>query len=313
MQPKSPKFSNLNQYNIGIDIGGSHISCGVVDVLSGKTIKESIKSIDINPHGNARELLDPLAELLRETISTYRSNGIGGIGISMPGPFDYKRGISRIAGVQKFDSIFGIDLKSAVVNMLNGDKMSVVFENDAACFALGEYFSGAAKSSNKSIVVTLGTGFGSTYLVGNRVQTEANEIIPPAGYLYHIPFGETIADDYFSTRWFVTRWKEKTGNDVVGVKEIADRAKQNDSDATALFEEFTTNLAEFIFPWLDKFKPDVFVLGGSIAKSSDLFLPQLIEKLKTKGLKNVMNNPRAEPRGIKTKGFFCFRPRGSGY
>ncbi len=26
-----------------------------------------------------------------------------------------------------------------------------------------------------------------------------------------------------------------------------------------------------------------------------------------------MNNPRAEPRGIKTKGFFCFRPRGSGY
>ncbi|MDR2474213.1 MAG: ROK family protein [Tannerella sp.] len=263
----------------GIDIGGTHVAAAAVKV-DGGVVERSLFKRAINAAGSIDETVGAWRQLMYETLE-YEPNTVG-VGFSMPGPFDYERGISMIEGVAKFNSLFGLNIKEYMRSALNGSAGSIAFINDAAAFALGEYYCGAAKGSQKSLVITLGTGFGSAFLVGDVPQTTASQEVPANGYLYNTPFKDSIADDYFSTRWFVRTWEERTGQKVGGVKDIAQSAVGGDAVAKAMFAEFAAGLAEVLAPKLAAFKPDTLVIGGNIARASDMFLDDLVNNLKIK-------------------------------
>ncbi|REG94786.1 ROK family protein [Flavobacterium aquicola] len=276
-----------DSYNIGVDVGGSHISCAYVHKSTGKIVEGSFAERKIDSNGNIQEFMQSLRLLFGQLFSVASPDSFSGVGIAMPGPFDYENGISKIRGVQKFEALYDINLKQVFKEVIGKEDISVCFTNDASCYALGEYYAGAAQNSKRTIVVTLGTGFGSTFLINGITQSIAGNGVPPEGYLYNVPFKESIADDYFSTRWFVNTCKERYDLDVSGARETAELAKKNDSKALAVFEEFAENLTEMIFPWIDQFKPDTFVIGGSIAKAFPFFLENLNNKLVKKGVKNL--------------------------
>ena len=276
----------IKNYYIGVDIGGSHVLSALVDAQSGE-IAGVVQEEKVDCNGSSSEIVQTWIKTIQNVYNQKGVNNISGIGIAIPGPFDYEKGISLIEGVQKFDALFGLDIKESFRYISDGRPVDSVFINDASAFSLGEYYAGAAKGSSRALIVTLGTGFGSSFLIGGEMQQKANDEVPENGYLYNIPFGESIADDYFSTRWFVRRWHEKTGEEVLGVKEIAQLALDKNNDALDLFEEFSGNLSEFISPWLKRFQPEVFVLGGNIAKSSALFLENLRKKVWDKGIYNT--------------------------
>ncbi|PKB18840.1 ROK family protein [Flavobacterium sp. 5] len=276
-----------NLYNIGVDVGGSHISCAFVHKTTGETIAESLLECKIDSNGSIQEFTEPLRLLFEQLFSVTSQYSFSSVGIAMPGPFDYENGISKITGVQKFDALYGLDLKQIFKDVIKNNDIPVRFTNDASCFALGEYYAGAAQNSKRTIVVTLGTGFGSTFLIDGIIQSTEGGGVPPGGYLYNVPFGKSIADDYFSTRWFVNTCKEKYGFDISGAREAAELAKNNNPQALAVFEEFAENLTEMIFPWIEKFNPDTFVLGGSIARAFPYFLNNLEQKLAKKGINKL--------------------------
>ncbi len=274
------------RYYIGVDIGGSHVSSALVDAQSGE-IADNILEAKVDCNGTSAEILEVWMNTVRKTFPRNNTDSVLGIGVAIPGPFNYEKGISLIEGVQKYDSLFGLDIRESLRIVSNGNSENPAFINDASAFALGEYYSGAAKGSARALIVTLGTGFGSTFLADGELQQTAGNEVPENGYLYNIPFRESIADDYFSTRWFINRWNEKTGMKVAGVKEIAQYASEKNQDAVDLFEEFSGNLSEFIYPWLRNFHPEVFVIGGNIAKASDFFLENLKKNLCEKGILNT--------------------------
>ncbi len=273
------------KYYIGIDVGGSHVSGAVVSAWNGE-IYGNLLEAKVDCHGTSTEILQAWIKLIRDLFPQVKPENIDGIGVAIPGPFDYENGISLIEGVQKFGSLFGLNIKEALRTVSAEREIPSSFINDASAFAFGEFHSGAAKGSRKALIVTLGTGFGSTFLVDGKMQLIENESIPDGGYFYNLPFGNSIADDYFSTRWFISRWKEKTGSTVSGVRDIV-TTPGKDEAVQELFEEFTDNLSEFVYPWLMSFEPDVFVIGGNIAKASGFFLEKLILKLREKGVLNT--------------------------
>jgi len=97
--------------------------------------------------------------------------------------------------------------------------------------------------------------------------------IPKFGCVWHLPFKQGIADDYFSTRWFVKTFEKQTGQELPGVKEIARLADKGDVKAINLFFEFGRNLGEFLSPWLLMFKDDILVIGGSMSATFNLWGP----------------------------------------
>lgn len=259
---------NKTQVSIGADIGGSHISCVGVNLVDQSIIEGSLSRVKIDHLETPENILSAWATAINGTIECMDDISLSGIGFSIPGPFDYHAGISKME--HKFPQLKDIHLPSCLGPLLTTDKsVEMRFLNDAVAFAVGEAWIGAGKDAQKVVVITLGTGFGSAY-IDKGIPVVGREDVAPQGCFWHLPYREGIADDYFSTRWFVNSYKDKTGKSVAGVKEIAE-VVHSDNEANELFQSFGENMADFIGPWLKKFEAETLIMGGNIALSYDLF------------------------------------------
>jgi glucokinase len=266
---------------IGVDIGGSHISSAAVDTASGKLLPETISHLEVDNQEQAFRIISRWTECIASTIDKTSDNNITGLGFAMPGPFDYVNGIALFRGVPKYENLYGFNIADAMISSLDlPENMAVRFMNDATAFAVGESIAGATADRRKSVAITLGTGFGSAF-IENNIPVASGNTVPEKGCLYHLPYAGGIADESFSTRWFLKRYQELTGEEVSGVKEMAFQASEN-RQVEELFIEFGANLGEFLAPWLNRFNAEVLVAGGNIAKAWSLFGDSLQASLKAK-------------------------------
>lgn len=256
---------------IGIDIGGSHITAGIVDLKNRSLVKNSLVRKHVNSKGSAEEILDAWAKAIDKLFAD-NSSLQKKIGIAMPGPFNYEEGICLIKGVDKFETLFNLNIKKLLAEKLKIAPENIRMMNDAICFLKGEIFSGAAVNCDNIIGVTLGTGLGSARFHSGQTFE---------GDLYFSPFKDGIAEDYISSRWFIKRYQETTGRTVKNVKELSERILSEPA-IQELFSEFGKNLGEVLYDYAQKHHCKTIVIGGNIAKSWDLFIPatkNFLEKL----------------------------------
>jgi glucokinase len=255
---------------IGTDIGGSHISCAAIDLVSGKIIRNTLTERSVDNQAQANNIIGTWTQALSAVLKKVPLENVKGIGFAMPGPFDYVKGISYIRGVAKYENLYGINITDAISNSLSvKDGFLIRFMNDASSFAVGEAWAGSAANFNRSLSITLGTGFGSAF-IRNRIPIVDGPEVPKLGCIYHLPFKDGIADDYFSTRGLLSRYKKLTGKELDGVKELAALAG-TEKAVTDLFIDFGENTGLFLAPWLNKFKAEILVIGGNISHAYNLF------------------------------------------
>lgn len=267
---------------IGVDIGGSHITCAAVDLVSFKILRETITERAVDNKAPADDIIGVWSQAIADIIKKIPEGSLKGIGFGMPGPFDYVRGISYIKGVAKYEHLYGTNVMEAISSKLHfPDNFPVRFMNDVSVFAVGEALVGKAAKTKRSMSITLGTGFGSAF-IDNRIPIVDGPEVPKLGCVYHLPYGDNIADDYFSTRWFLGSYKKLRGKELSGVKELADLAPA-DKVVMDLFTGFGNNLAVFLAPWLKRFKAEIVVVGGNISHAYNLFGDVFEKRLKTEG------------------------------
>ncbi len=283
----------MEKLALGADIGGSHITCQLINLTSRYPVDNTKCRVQVNSRASKNEILEKWISALKGAAGQYPFHSMTGIGFAMPGPFDYHGGTAWFKGVDKFDTLYGINIREEIQIRLNLPlHYPIRFFNDASCFAIGESWMGDASKYERVIAVTIGTGFGTTF-IKNGIPQAGTEGIPEDGFLYHIPFGHSIADDYFSTRWFLKIYTQKTGRKIMNVKDIYDEA-YNDPLVVEVFSEFGTNLGRFLGPWLKKFNAECLVLGGNISKSYLLFKNEMEEQFRKHSVNPVVYLSRME-------------------
>jgi glucokinase len=271
-------------FSIGIDVGGSHISGGIVNQQTGELLDGSYNEHPIDPLGPKEAILTIWTDFIAGFLERHSDLHINQVGFAMPGPFDYENGIASFEGVPKYNNLKGVNIREHLKQNLKGGKeLSIVFKNDAAAFACGEFQSGAARSIERVWVLTLGTGFGSTFLIDGK-PVLAGEGMPAGGYFWNQPFLDGNADQYFSTRWFENTWEARTGQNIKGVKPLVDLFNNGNQESMKLFRDFAQNLSDFLVPWLKSTDATGVVIGGGIARAWDYFAPVLETNLKMAGI-----------------------------
>lgn len=265
---------------IGTDIGGSHISCAAIDMITGKILNETKAERTVNNQAPAAEIISVWASALSDSLSEVPVSEVKGIGFAMPGPFDYVKGISYIKGVAKYENLYGFNVKDAIATSLEVPEGFLIrFMNDASSFAVGEAWAGSASKVNRSLSITLGTGFGSAF-ISNKIPIVDGPQVPKLGCIYHLPYNDGIADDYFSTRGLLGRYKKLAGVELDGVKELADLAA-SEKRVSELFIDLGDKLGLFLAPWLKRFGAEILVIGGNISHAYNLFGKVFEDRLKT--------------------------------
>ncbi|WP_413997878.1 ROK family protein [Flavobacterium sp. W1B] len=272
-------------FAIGLDIGGSHITAGVIAVNDMKLLEPSLYKESFDSNLQANQVMDIWERVIR---TSWKNSGIKeffGISVCMPGPFDYTNGICWIKGQTKYEHFYGLDVRKLIQDRLNlSDDFPVLFENDADSFGKGEVFKNVENRSKKVMAVTLGTGLGACFIDKGEAITSGNQV-PTDGELYNAPYKESIAEDYVSARGLIANYRELSGVAIASGLEIFDLATAGDVLAIQAFRKLGEDLARIVAPWLKIFEADSFIIGGKIANASVFFLPFFEEKLKNEGCK----------------------------
>lgn len=280
-------MNNKMRFSIGCDIGGSHISCGIVDVASGSIGDNSLVSIKVDNAARSESIIKAWTKAIERCKKQFPEGGeFLGIGIAIPGPFDYENGIGLYDySNQKFEHLKDVNLRNELSESLKLESEKIKFINDATAFALGSFWYGSAKGYKKTVTITLGTGFGSSF-IEEGIAIEEGPTVPDSGYLWHLPYKKGITDDYFSTRWFVEKYAALYNVKVDGVREIAEMASEGDMNALEIFNLFGENLADCLAPHLNSFEAEVVVLGGNITEAYTYFKASFLNGLKNRNVKS---------------------------
>ena len=162
---------------IGIDIGGTKISVGVVD-SSGNLIDSSKCS---TPAEGGKELILSVVNLVKELNKKHEIKGIG-ISIAALISSDYGTivGAPNIANLSKLN--FVNEIKEEF-------KLPIIVENDANAAMWAEFKFGNAKGLNPVMFFIIGTGVGGGLVIDGKLFKGANGIGAEFGHMCVVPNG----------------------------------------------------------------------------------------------------------------------------
>ena len=262
---------------IAADIGGSHISSTLTNTDNWQRDANKAIATKVDTFGDKKAIIHGWIQNLRQTAYEANIRKNHQIAIALPGPFNYENGIFQTHPEGKMNSLVGENFSHLLIPHFGKD-LKISFENDAACFGLGEACFGTGKQYQKIMGITIGTGIGSSFIVNKKI-IKSHSNIPLGGELYAESYKNSIADDYFSTRWFVQQTAKDLALRVNGVKDLIEQVSEE--YIHFLFKKFTVNLFQFLLPYAKDFDAEIIVLGGNITKAWRYFgdeLSKLFEK-----------------------------------
>lgn len=252
---------------VAIDLGGTKINLGLYrnGVIERKIYK---------PFDAQMNLPDSIA-FIKTCIDEIKVEDTYAIAIGVPSIVDVKQGIV-------FDAV---NIKSWTTVALKSDlealtHLPVYVNNDVNCFVKGEHLLKVSSGVEDMIGLCLGTGLGSGIVLQNKLYEGHNGC---AGEVGGIPYLDGTFDEYCSGNFFKTHYQECGSV-------LAEKARQGDTKALLAFDEFGRHLATAISHLLLLVDPQVIVLGGSVAKSFDLFIEPLWRNLAGFQYKSVIDN-----------------------
>lgn len=109
---------NSNSFVIGTDIGGSHITAGIIDACGGNLDDQLLIRSRMDTSGSVEYILNLWSATILKAMNG-REGRSTKLGIAIPGPFNYDKGISLIQGQGKFDALYGLNVKGLLAGYLN--------------------------------------------------------------------------------------------------------------------------------------------------------------------------------------------------
>ncbi len=261
---------------VGIDVGGTKC-LGVVLDDSGGVVEEQRRPTPKGPH----DIVDTLVELAGAL-------GVDGwLGIGVPGLVT-RDGVLRAA--PNLVSISDFEVGRLLSERLG---FNVAVDNDGTCACAAEWKVGAAVGCTDMVMVTLGTGIGGGVVAANQLIRGANGFTGEIGHMVVDPDGPPCPcgrrgcwERYASGSGLgalarqaaigkrLSRVVEIAGGDPESVRgeHVQAAAREGDEQAMAVIDSFGKWTALGLVNLTNALDPQMFVLGGGLAASADIYL-----------------------------------------
>ena len=253
-----------------VDIGGTKTAFAVFDIQGNELFYDLFET---RPEEGAENLVTRVYDRVKSVVGDV-SRGV----IASPGPLNGKTGMIEYVATMGWKNV-------PIVRLFEekfGFSFSLLNDCDAGGLGVWKYcgFSGYENLCYMSV----STGIGGGAVVGGRL-LEGNGNAANFG---HIPVvgeglkcgcgGVDCLELYASGSGMEKRYASKTG-EKIPCAEIAARAKAGNKTALKIFQTASEKLIFALRAIVATLDPEIVVLGGSVCKSKDLFLPEVQKAL----------------------------------
>jgi glucokinase len=281
-------------YSIGVDFGGTNLRIAAYTPAAG--FLETIQ-IPARVHAGRDAVVADMCSAIRKLSDIYSAKLTPkGIGIGSPGPLELPEG--RLRNPPNLPGFDGLELRAAVQQRLGSP---VIVENDANLAALAECVVGKGKTLgvDSLCMLTLGTGVGSGIVLNGKIWHGMNGMAGEIGHNAIFADGELCSCgnhgclEMLASATAVRRRAvemirigrspglaamEESCPDFTA-REISEIANAGDADAKKIFEEVGRALGIGLAAAVNTLNLPLYVVGGGLVKSWQLFSPALFQEL----------------------------------
>ena len=277
-----PLLARWDPLTVGIDIGGTKVLAGVVDVF-GRVIARERR---LTPGRSVTAVEDTIVDLVDELRRQYP---VSAIGIGAAGFVDVGRSTVTFSPHLAWRDE---PLRASVASRV---RLPVVVDNDANTAALAESRFGAGVGHRFVLCVTLGTGIGGALVLDHRVFRGANGMAGEFGHMqvvkdgHRCPCGNRGCWEQYASGNALERdarelvaagspmahhLRALAGNDLeslVGIQ-ISDAARSGDPLSRELLADIGDWLGVGLAGLTAAFDPSCIIVGGGVSTAGDLLL-----------------------------------------
>ncbi len=280
----------MGKYYIGIDLGGTNIAAGIVDINGKIFCKKSVKTNLPKPESELENNIFELCKLLCEENGYDLHKDIISVGIGTPGSVDGRRGIVW----QNVN--FGYENWKIKENLENLFKIPVYVENDANAAIVAEVMAGNAKGCKNALIVTLGTGVGGGAFLNGEIYAGYNYAGLEVGHIViekdgrQCNCGRKGCFERYAAASALARdtraamekhpesalWKVCPDISRVNAKTAFDAMEMGDKTAKEIVDTYIEYLSCGLVNLINIFQPEVVCLGGGVSNQQQKLLDLLI-------------------------------------
>ena len=271
---------------VGIDIGGTNLKAGLVDDNGAIILEQDIPTGADRPQN---VVLKDIVNLVKNLITNAGKNlnDIKAVGMGSPGMIDSE------SGTVIYNNNLGWENFKMMSEALN---LPARLENDADAAALGEVVAGSAKGAKTAMIITLGTGVGTGFVIDGKIWPfcEFGHMVIKSGGRNCTCGRSGCFEAYTSATGLINLTRDtisknpnselariaKNSGEITG-RTAFDAADANDPVAIKLVDEYIYYLAVGIGNFINGLHPEVISIGGGIAKQGEKLLAPLRKKLET--------------------------------
>lgn len=253
-----------DKLSLGIDIGGTKISAGLVN--NGKIVGDILK---ISTPKMTQEIYNNVIDIIKEFVA---NNTVQNIGIATAGVVNTDTGQVLSATENLAKDYKGINYKELVEKEFN---IPAFVDNDANAAAIAEHKFGAAKGYKNAIIATIGTGIGAGLIINNEIYRSSTFAAGECGHFIINQGDKRLCtcgkydcwEAYASGTGLNTTARQYSG--LYNSYKVFNGVKNNQSDHLEIFNIWHDHLAIGIINLMNILSPECIVLGGSLAEFID--------------------------------------------
>jgi glucokinase len=183
-------------------------------------------------------------------------------------------------------------------------KAPAIIENDANLAAVGEKRWGAGKNLNDFILITLGTGVGTGFILDGKLYRGSQGTGGEGGHIL-IPHekkrlcncgGMNHLESFLSAKGIKQTILELTGEEWT-IEKLGQLMRESDPKATTIINQVAQELVSGLVSMAVLFGPEAFIIGGGVSKLGSPFnqiLKKKLDELVHFSLKGKINIVSAE-------------------
>lgn len=268
---------------VGIDIGGTTTSFGIVDRNGVLICEASLETQAQQPAHTLVSRLQVSIEKLRATLAP--QTAFSGIGIGAPNANYYRGTVENPVNLNWGASVNLAELFRQRYHL------PVAITNDANAAAIGELLFGGARGMKHAIVITLGTGLGSGIIVNGSLLYGADGFAGELGHTTVDPAGRHCAcgkhgcletyvsatglcrtvSELLAQRLDPSRLRDVSFSHLTS-KQVFEAAGEGDPIALAAFDTTARILGMKLADAVAHTGPEAIFLSGGLAAAGDLLL-----------------------------------------
>ncbi len=290
-RPRLLKFNNVLGYIVGVDIGATSIDIALAD-LNAQVLARDCGLADVRDEPLV--LLGDVKQRILTLLSKrgLRADQVLGVGVGVPGPVDFARGV--LVAPPLMPAWEGFSIRGYFHSAFPSSFVAV--DNDVNIMALGELQAGAGAGVDNFIFVKVGTGIGAGIVCNGLVHRGSSGSAGDIGHISADPngpicrcgnpgclemmaAGPAIANRAVEAAQngssLILAQKLSANDGALRAEDVAAAAREGDRAAIEIIQNSGRLIGDVLAGLVNFFNPSMILVGGGVSNIGNQLLASI--------------------------------------